>query len=726
MRQSSVQWIRAKEFVHILRLIIWCYGLQEWKVHFETMMFRIRDLFQKQVSRKNSRFVFTYLKDCYTILVSSLYSESHYVPKTRVSLDKRGFPRIIPKPLRDLMVEHKNVLLGVFTLLGLHRVIEYAPKVDLSTIVTPHKGETTTLDPNRLWKAIISLQSLINSKPSEYISKLNLGNIRGLLIEKAGPNGSQAYTRVIVDAFALTRDLGLLAAVYRWYYKFGGRRYLVSLTLILILGLPIWIFINTSLKLGRLGVVYNVAGKARVVAMTNWWIQVALHPLHKSIFDFLKVVPTDGTFDQHAPIKALCERKVGSKFYSLDLSAATDRLPMDLQVQILSMMTDAETAQLWRRLLSVPYSYKDSKDVMSEDIFYAVGQPMGAYSSWAMLALTHHIIVHYSNLNNELFRDYAVLGDDVVIQSDTVSQEYLRVMTQLGVEISLPKSMVALDHCEFAKRVFTKEGKTVSMISPGLFLAVLRQRLLAGMLVAEGFARDLYDHVTAGQMISSCPGYDQDQVDFGLWSLFGIRGLIVKDQQAARKLGVSWLSITKGHSEPVIAQSIFDAVKNQFIKRLKTTTDANNKALKAWYTFFDIRKYDLTLRILYLFDHNTRNSMFWGLPIQIINLCTHLLGYTLVFVSPIPWLVLDSILLALGEDHWNKIPIFPDLNAVSRLSSQIRELDIALLDNIAQKKAIDQFVRTYKEILHDYRAGLDGILDFEMSVFQDTIDYDYY
>ncbi|KAF9914618.1 hypothetical protein FBU30_002438, partial [Linnemannia zychae] len=27
---------------------------------------------------------------------------------------------------------------------------------------------------------------------------------------------------------------------------------------------------------------------------------------------------------------------------------------------------------------------------------YEVGQPMGAYSSWAMLALTHHIVVLYA------------------------------------------------------------------------------------------------------------------------------------------------------------------------------------------------------------------------------------------------------------------------------------------------------------------------------------------
>lgn len=163
---------------------------------------------------------------------------------------------------------------------------------------------------------------------------------------------------------------------------------------------------------------------------------------------------------QHGPIKRLCERKVGSKFYSLDLSAATDRLPMDLQVKILTLMIGPERAQLWRKLLSVPYTYSDEDSGNYSQISYAVGQPMGAYSSWAMLALTHHIIVLYSAINadkDKSFQNYAVLGDDVVIQSETVSQEYLRVMTYLGVDISLPKSMVSLDHFNSLKECLRKK-----------------------------------------------------------------------------------------------------------------------------------------------------------------------------------------------------------------------------------------------------------------------------
>lgn len=49
-----------------------------------------------------------------------------------------------------------------------------------------------------------------------------------------------------------------------------------------------------------------------------------------------------------------------------------------------------DRAQAWADLL-VGRSYF-CKEV-GRDLKYAVGQPMGALSSWAMLALTHHFII---------------------------------------------------------------------------------------------------------------------------------------------------------------------------------------------------------------------------------------------------------------------------------------------------------------------------------------------
>lgn len=52
------------------------------------------------------------------------------------------------------------------------------------------------------------------------------------------------------------------------------------------------------------------------------------------------------------------------------------------------------------------------------DLRYSVGQPMGALSSWAMLALTHHAIVKIASYKAGYRRGfdlYAILGDDITI-----------------------------------------------------------------------------------------------------------------------------------------------------------------------------------------------------------------------------------------------------------------------------------------------------------------------
>jgi hypothetical protein len=104
--------------------------------------------------------------------------------------------------------------------------------------------------------------------------------------------------------------------------------------------------------------VYNVSGKARVVGITNYWVQLCLYPLHKSIFDFLKTLSTDGAFDQIKPVRAFLDNPLvhvrglddvesgPAEMYSLDLTAATDRLPLEVQEQVLSLFTSDYIASL--------------------------------------------------------------------------------------------------------------------------------------------------------------------------------------------------------------------------------------------------------------------------------------------------------------------------------------------------------------------------------------------
>lgn len=91
--------------------------------------------------------------------------------------------------------------------------------------------------------------------------------------------------------------------------------------------------------LGSLSIKEEAAGKARVFAISDGWTQSLFSGLHDTIFEVLKKIPQDGTFDQAAPVnllKAELSQSEDQRVFSYDLTAATDRLPIDLQVDILS------------------------------------------------------------------------------------------------------------------------------------------------------------------------------------------------------------------------------------------------------------------------------------------------------------------------------------------------------------------------------------------------------
>jgi hypothetical protein len=231
---------------------------------------------------------------------------------------------------------------------------------------------------------------------------------------------------------------------------------------------PIW----RNTPLGKLGLKQEAAGKVRVFAMVDSWTQWCLSPLHKELFRILDTFPMDGTHDQLKPLELHTKWK---SLDSLDLSAATDRLPALLQRDLLAELIDPVYADNWYKLLvgrEYFVTYKDSNKVIrNESLRYRVGQPMGALSSWAMLAFTHHFIVQAAAWHagvcpvGSLFRDYAVLGDDLVIGNSRVRKSYLLIVAALGVECGIAKSIISPKGTaiEFAKRTFWK-GVDVSPI----------------------------------------------------------------------------------------------------------------------------------------------------------------------------------------------------------------------------------------------------------------------
>jgi hypothetical protein len=208
---------------------------------------------------------------------------------------------------------------------------------------------------------------------------------------------------------------------------------------------------------GVLSYVKDPEAKLRIIAISDYYTQLYLKPIHNIILFILKnsFKECDRTFTQDPWHNWDTNDE---SFWSLDLSSATDRFPIDLQRRLLVRIFNEKFAHSWHYLLSNRKFMTPRGDIVK----YLTGQPMGTYSSWAVFTLTHHLLVHYCAFleGYEDFNQYILLGDDIVIKNDKVAKRYIKVITSLGVEVSLNKTHVSKDTYEFAKRWIKPYTKT--------------------------------------------------------------------------------------------------------------------------------------------------------------------------------------------------------------------------------------------------------------------------
>jgi hypothetical protein len=89
--------------------------------------------------------------------------------------------------------------------------------------------------------------------------------------------------------------------------------------------------------LRRLSIKPDKEGKSRPFAIFDYISQSVLTPTHDSIYKILKGIPQDSTFDQNEGFRSILYG--GYSFYaSFDLTSATDRFPLDLQVRIMAYL----------------------------------------------------------------------------------------------------------------------------------------------------------------------------------------------------------------------------------------------------------------------------------------------------------------------------------------------------------------------------------------------------
>jgi hypothetical protein len=308
---------------------------------------------------------------------------------------------------------------------------------------------------------------------------------------KSGVNARYAFLSSGLDLLAMMDRPTIWIAYLKYCFKMSYFLWSIIFILYTISLFPLYflnqlreLFLEDSalLHLGRLTIIKEMRGKARVVGITDYWTQCLFKPLHDAIYSNLGDLPEDGTNNQLGPIKLILNQKEIPPFVtSVDLSAATDRLPVIQQARILELL--GLPGNLWMKILARPYNY------IGEDYVYEVGQPMGAYSSFAMLALTNHVICQVAFLQAKMSYtknsgQYAILGDDVVITIPSVSAEYQGLMHLLGVEINPIKGFRGKVF-EFAKRVFHVDGSEFSPASGKVLLRSSRDPVFIPALIND-------------------------------------------------------------------------------------------------------------------------------------------------------------------------------------------------------------------------------------------------
>lgn len=495
----------------------------------------------KIIRAQGHRGLAIYLKACNVMLMQSVAGHKVGAPHAlgaAVARTKSGLPRIIPAGFRQRIKQGDigaiRLYLGFFSL---YRVLDYRGKLSISTIISPGKELTpeflrewqdhsfdfvrllgdfgvkpfrVDLVPERhprfledwintvrhpsplkiknfkserryraeLWGYVVKFIPLLRSGPNSGDGRLN---VACLIDDWIAWVSRPEFFKLLVSYVALVRAWPLLNEdIFRQVDQLLDRN-------------PAW-----KDSFGDLGALAFVEepGKMRVVAMVDSLTQWLLYPLHRYIYDrVLRLIPQDGLYDQLAPVESLLERKRLSRdhrIFSFDLSAATDRIPVVIQEVLLSAFTHAELSSLWRRLLVEreyrlpPLWVKTFGVKAGTHVQYRVGQPMGAYSSWAMLALVHHAMVQWSAKKAGLegwFTEYAVLGDDLVIGDYRVASEYASLCDTLGVQIGLHKSIISNNlSAEFAKRFFYRGTQASPVPLIGIAVGWLGVRAIPELL----------------------------------------------------------------------------------------------------------------------------------------------------------------------------------------------------------------------------------------------------
>nr|UPW42057.1 MAG: putative RNA dependent RNA polymerase [Yunnan mito-like virus 29] len=367
-----------------------------------------------------------------------------------VRLATGGIPICLGPLKKYVREQNPEILRIVLTILFSTRALKLKASPNLEPILAPSKRESATHGIT-LWAG--SFWKQLGYNHSGFLPN-SLKFKRFHFSTKTGPNGhalNSWYRDLLQMPDRLIASVSIMGGE-----KLASFMSLAQRTTLLRTFFPV-----DGASIRKLSAFADKEGKTRVIAIGDYFSQTVLKRLHSYLFNALKKIPQDMTFDQGAFVNVVKDWKV---FYSVDLTAATDRFPIDVITNVLAAHLPTEYVLAWKDIMiGYPFDFKKS-DGEIQKVSYSVGNPMGFYSSWASFALAHHYIMYY--ISRRLGKDwttlpYCLLGDDILIGDDEVGRLYLETMKLLGVDVSMAKTHISTTTLEFAKRWIHK-GREIS------------------------------------------------------------------------------------------------------------------------------------------------------------------------------------------------------------------------------------------------------------------------
>lgn len=430
-----------------------------------TVLLKLVQKIFKILKTRGDKECIRYTKDLRLKFLKILFNDFSYS-----NLDFK-IPKVLKPVIREYLIDKEPLFLRLtLSVLYITRFIRLKPEPSYDSIEGPplYKGNAKQynhLIPLFLKDIGVNLRFI--GKPSKKIL------FKGYHVSvKSGPNGLSMWNSLselnhlpnsLISSLGEVGGLKLATYIVNCMYYINSNLY-------------------SNLKLSpfsgsirKLALISDKEGKTREVAMGDYWSQTSLKPLHLYHFKFLKGIWQDCTFDQTKHITKL-KCTPGSSFHSIDLRNATDRFPIVLQEQLLSVWFGSKYAKHWKNIMvGFSFDLPGAKNVSNRKVNYNTGNPMGFYSSWSTFALTHHFLIWLAcyNHNKQWTKcPYMLLGDDIVIADDTIAKEYMSLLVFWGIDFSKDKTHTSKFGYEFAKQICFQDTN----VSPLPLVALYRQR----------------------------------------------------------------------------------------------------------------------------------------------------------------------------------------------------------------------------------------------------------